>query len=237
MHIKNVNKQMNSFHLPLINPQMRMTQFEKWGDGSSLHKLTLNKQSQEGYNLFLRLHCVLIWISLEDMISGLERDRGISLIADVMPSHQLRDQTSDEEWPVLVPSFQAILNTAISLCSLPLWPIVAYRKKEVKFPHGTAWRGSFSSRFLFRVLFGICPLQKEIPLASGSYFCEVLNQCQVSLRIWSVITQDTHSKTIETNGWSYFNSFLHKHCTCGKHTLQGLCRNAAQSCSIYSCNR
>lgn len=64
MHIKNVNKHVNSFHL-----QLRTTQFEKWGDGSSVHK-PLSKQSQEGCNLFLRLRCELIWISQEDTVSG-----------------------------------------------------------------------------------------------------------------------------------------------------------------------
>lgn len=87
---------------------------QKWGDGSSVQirrkKKTLNKQSQEGYNLFLRLHCRLIWVSPVDTISGLEHDRGIKLIAGVMLSHQIIDQTSDEEWLGLVPSSQAILK-------------------------------------------------------------------------------------------------------------------------------
>lgn len=62
MRIKNVNKHIDSLRLPPNNPQPRTTQFEKrkkkkktQGDGSCVHKL-LNKQSQEGHNLFLRLH-------------------------------------------------------------------------------------------------------------------------------------------------------------------------------------
>lgn len=73
-------------------------------------KKKLNKQSQEGYNLFLRLHCELIWVSPVDTVSGLEHDRGIKLIAGIMLSHQLLDQTSDEEWLGLVPSSQPILT-------------------------------------------------------------------------------------------------------------------------------
>lgn len=98
---------MNSFHLPQslteddTNQQMR---------GWEQFTQTLNKQSQEGYNLFFQLHCELIWISPVDMVSGLERDRGITLIADIMWSHQLQDQISDEEWPGLVPSLQGTLK-------------------------------------------------------------------------------------------------------------------------------
>lgn len=111
-------------------PRVRMTHLEKWGDGSSVHK-PLNKQSQEGCNLFLRLHCELIWISPVDMVSGFERDRGRTLTADVM----LR---SNNWWGVagLAAKFTGNTNTVISLCTLLLLPIVACKKKkrEVKFP-------------------------------------------------------------------------------------------------------
>lgn len=40
------------------------------GMGAVRKTATVNKQSQEGYNVFLWLHSELIWISLVDMISG-----------------------------------------------------------------------------------------------------------------------------------------------------------------------
>ncbi len=161
-------------------PRVRMTHFEKWGDGSSVHK-RLNKQSQEGYNLFLRLHCELNWISPVDMVSGLERDRGRTLTADVMLSHQLQDQTTDEEWPGLVPGLQAILiqwlASVPSFCC-PL--LLAKKKKRERGQVPTARRGlklSFSSRFLC-VFCSACTLcsfplgqnVQKLPSTSGCYF-------------------------------------------------------------------
>lgn len=128
MRIKNVNKHMDSFHLLLKSPWLRMTVQKKLGDASSVHKL-LNKQSQEGYNMFLRLHCKLIWISPVDIVSGLARDRGITLIADVMLSHGHQDQTSDEEWPGLVPSSQAILIQWLASLPSLCCPLLLTKKR------------------------------------------------------------------------------------------------------------
>lgn len=150
-------------------------------------KKTLNKQSQEGYNLFLRLHCELIWVSPVDTISGLEHDRGIKLIAGAILSHQLLDQTSDEEWLGLVPSSQAVLIQW--LASVPCFCCLLLLTK--KFPQRTAWRGStlpvsswFLSVFcLYSIVF--VPLWDRTyrkynqPQGTGYVtviFCEELNQ-------------------------------------------------------------
>lgn len=75
-------------------------------------------------------------------------------IADVMLSHQLRDQTTDGGVAGLGAKFTSNTNTVISLCTLLLLPIVACEKKRGQVP--TAQRGStlsFSSRFVLCLLF------------------------------------------------------------------------------------
>lgn len=118
--------------------------------GAAYTKL-LNKQSQEGYNVFLS---VLLWIPPEALVSGLQRDGGIALISSWMlsPPAPRSNEWRVEESPGIAAKFTGNTNTVISLRTLLLLPIVAHIKREVKFPHSTLWRGVdaiFSLRICF----------------------------------------------------------------------------------------